>query len=812
MALLDADTIEDLLHSSSIDKGIERTIEHFINEVEIDSMFVIHYEEGYMEPKMEFEWDNTPGRKLCTLEEYINNIEKWYHFDESELFVARATTVLPAKEKEMYCNNGYESVVEYQMTNHGNVIGYIVVAWNEINDLSDETVEDIHVIFKLMNEMLCKEYFQEVVGESEGSLFRMSSNMTRTALYMVDKDFRISYCNEYARDKYPNIKKGDNVFSALWGEKSIQKNNPMYMLDEQEFVERDVYLPYLEESFHFCAEKVRKTDNSLSYILTLQEKNDDQPGYQRQLQGKKFIFAMRELYKDMIAVEIRKDRFFDLFAANADNQYSYSRDFVLKWMSKVHTDDKQKFLECFDVSFLQNAYLNGERKKEIDFRYRTHEGVYHCMNGHVLFEQNTNKDVTVYILFQDVEQMRSTKIEEERKMRESILAARSAAELKGQILANISHEIRTPMSGIISMSSVARQVYRDEERLQECLNNIDDYSEHMMQVMDELLEVVKVDQDTITISNQPFRLDHFMNRVDVAMREKVTKKNILFSIQIHCQYNQLIGDEIRLQQAVYYLMNNAISYIPTAGSITLTAKLVAVDKKKVFIRFIIDDTGSGLTDKMKECIFGFAGDSVRVVEEEHFDLSLAAELINLMGGQISVSVDGTGTHLDFTLPFEILEDQKKSVKRRKSATTRDYSGRRILLAEDSDMSQDALRAVLEVVGFEVDAVDNGEQAVIQFISKPAGTYDAVLMDIHMPFMDGREATRCIRISGKEDGEQIPIIGLMANTYDEDIEESKKAGMQTHLGKPVDVNTLYQVLDRLLPEHKNSLHNVKGGNK
>ena len=115
------------------------------------------------------------------------------------------------------------------------------------------------------------------------------------------------------------------------------------------------------------------------------------------------------------------------------------------------------------------------------------------------------------------------------------------------------------------------------------------------------------------------------------------------------------------------------------------------------------------------------------------------------------------------------------------------------------MSQDALRAVLEVVGFQVDAVDNGKKAVIQFISQPAGTYDAILMDVHMPYMDGREATRCIRISGKEDGETVPIVGLMANTYDGDVEESKSAGMQTHLPKPVDVNTLYQVLDGLLPE-------------
>lgn len=521
---------------------------------------------------------------------------------------------------------------------------------------------------------------------------------------------------------------------------------------------------------------------------------------------KKFVFAMQMLYKDMIAVEIRRDTFYNLFMVDVDNKYSYSLDFVLKWLSKVHLDDKQKFLECFDINFLQNAYMNGETKKEIDFRYRTHEGSYHCMNGKILFEQNTNKEVTAYILFQDVEQVRSSQIEEYRQLRDSLMAARSSAELKGQVLANISHEIRTPMSGIISMSSVARQVYKNEDRLLECLNNIDDYADHMMQVMDSLLETVKVDNNAITIARQPFRLENFLNRIDIAVREKIEKKNVQFTVQSYCQYKQLLGDEIRLQQAVCYLINNAISYTPISGQICLTVKQMAVDNKTVYIRFIIEDTGNGLTEKMKESIFGFTKDTENsVVEEQHFDLSLASRVIQLMGGQIGMDVNAKGTKIYFTLPFELQEEvQNKPVKKKMTPAAGNFTGKRILLAEDSEMGQDAIRAVLEVVGFTVDTVENGKKAVIQFVSQPAFTYDAVLMDVHMPFMDGREATRCIRISGKEDGEEIPIIGLMANTYDEDVEESLKAGMQAHLAKPVDVDTLYKVLRKVIPDEEELL--------
>ena len=322
----------------------------------------------------------------------------------------------------------------------------------------------------------------------------------------------------------------------------------------------------------------------------------------------------------------------------------------------------------------------------------------------------------------------------------------------------------------------------------------------MMQVMDSLLETVKVDQESITISKQPFRLENFLNQIDIDVRETIEKKNVQFDMESQCQYQQLIGDSVRLRQAMTALIKNAISYTPISGQIRLLTRQIAVDGKRVFLRFIIEDTGNGLNEKMKESIFGFSHNADNgVIDEQYFSLSLASHIIRLMGGEIGVDVTGNGTQLYFTIPFDLQEAEKnKPVKKKTNLQAGNFTGKRILIAEDSEMAQDALRAVLEVVGFEVDAAENGKKAVIQFISQPAFTYDAILMDVHMPYMDGREATRCIRISGKEDGETIPIIGLMANTYDEDIEESLKAGMQKHLPKPIDVDTLYKVLKKLIP--------------
>ncbi|MCM1498833.1 MAG: response regulator [Clostridium sp.] len=803
MGLLNVDVIEDLVHSSSVSKGIERTMEHIINELGVDSMYIIHCEEEIREPAVTYEWEGQGKKRQISLTDYIRFVEEHYHFDEEDLFVARATTVLPSEEKQIYQQIGYEAVVEYRMTNHGNVVGYIVSGWESIKELSDEDINALHVLLKLMNEMLLKQFFKDIIGESDWRLFKLEGMMTKSMMYMLDEEYRILYINNYAKEKYPNIQMGDYCYQAIRGCDSVCKECPLKNLKLHEMSEGHLYIPYLEDSFYFNGTKVKTEENRDAYVVTLQTDMPDYKLKKRRFIDRKFIFAMKSLFKDMIAVEMRRDTFYDLFKVDMDNRLSYSMDFVLKWLSKVHLDDKQKFLECFDINFLQNAFMNGERKKEIDFRYRTHEGTYHCMHGNILFEQNTNKEITAYILFQDVEQVRSNQIEEYRQMRESLMAAKSSAELKGQILANISHEIRTPMSGIISMSSVARQTYQDEDRLLECLSNIDDYTAHMVQVMDSLLQVIKVDDDAITIAQQPFRLESFLNHIDVAVREKIEKNNIQFTVRSFCRYNRVVGDRIRLEQALQYLLNNAVSCTPISGVIRLTARQVAADSSRVFIRFIIEDTGNGMTEKMKQCIFGFSQDEGNTaVEEQHFDLSLASRLIQLMGGQIGMEENANGTQIYFTIPFGIQEEvQSEQAKKKMIPAAGDFNGRRILFAEDSEMGRDAIRAVLEVVGFTVDAVDNGKKAVIQFVSQPAFTYDAVLMDVHMPYMDGREAARCIRISGKEDGETIPIIALMTDTYDEDVEESLQAGMQAHLGKPVDVDTLYKVLGKVIPDKK-----------
>ncbi|MDO5154776.1 MAG: hybrid sensor histidine kinase/response regulator [Eubacteriales bacterium] len=800
MDLLEIDALDNLIHSSSISKGIERTMEHIINELELNSMYILHYENGMESPQIAYDWELESETRNIDFQSYVNYLEEWYHFEEQDFFYAYKVTGLSKEEAKFYKKCKYKSIVEYRMLNHGNHVGYILLGWEQPKKLTDEEEKSLHILLKLMNESLVKQFYDELIGVNDWQLFKLASTMTKTMFYLIDDNFQIQYVNNYVKDLYPDIKMGDYCYSALCGTNAPCKDCPLRQMEESneiESMQTHRYFPYLQDTFWVNYLRVTMSGNRLGYAVALQKSDVLQSVEKRGALGRKFIFALSQLYKDIIVVEVRKDIFYNLLKQERENEFSYSMDFVLKWLSKLHLEDKQKFIEFFDVNFLQNDYIKGVKRKELDFRYRTHQGEYHCMNAQVIFEYSIKKEAMAYILLTDVEQVRSAHIEEQRRMRDSLMAARSSAELKGELLRNLSHDIRTPMSSILSMTSVAKQVHTQEDKLLDCLSNIDAYAEHMIQTMDSLLDMVKIDDSVIEISSQPLDMEQFLKRIDMSVQN--IAESVEFQTINQCRYNQLAGDEVRLYQALMTLIKNALSYTPKSGSVQLTVKQIAADAKNAFTRFELEDTGNGLSDRMKETVFGFHHNvDEGLIDDDCFDLSLAANIIRLMGGEIAVATSAKGTRLDFTIPLAIHEAEKAKVEKKTETFDAEvFKGKRALLAEDSEMGQDALRAVLEVVGFTVDTVDNGKKAVINFVSQPAYTYDIILMDIHMPYMGGREATKCIRISGKEDGESVPIIGLMANTFNEDVKESIESGMQDHLTKPVDVDHLYKVLQKEL---------------
>ena len=309
MGLLEAEVIEDLMHSSCISKGIERTMEHIINELVLDSMYIVRYEEGIMNPEVAFDWENGSVDRKIDFQYYVEQLENWYHFDESDYFVARAITVLPVEEKDFYTRCGYEAIVEYQMTNHGNVMGYMVLGWEHIKQLTDEEENSLHILLKLMSELLVKQFRKEVMGVSNWRLFSLEGTLTKTMFYLIDKEYRIQFVNNYVKDSYPDIKAGEFCYKVFQGEETPCKDCILKGLQGDERIEKCMYLPYLQDSFRVNACQVLISENQEGYAVTLQKNSDTQPIEQCENIGRRFIFSLGMLYKDIIAVEIRRDIF-----------------------------------------------------------------------------------------------------------------------------------------------------------------------------------------------------------------------------------------------------------------------------------------------------------------------------------------------------------------------------------------------------------------------------------------------------------------------------------------------------------------------
>jgi signal transduction histidine kinase/CheY-like chemotaxis protein len=377
------------------------------------------------------------------------------------------------------------------------------------------------------------------------------------------------------------------------------------------------------------------------------------------------------------------------------------------------------------------------------------------------------------------------------------------AKMKSDFLANMSHEIRTPMNAVIGMAEIAlRENLTDNVR--DYLLQIQNSGRNLLNIINDILDFSKIEAGKMEIFPDRYEPLSEINDIANVLVTRIGDKELeLFVIADSNIPHALEGDAMRIRQIIINLANNAIKFTQR-GTVIINISCENISDDEVMLTYHVIDTGQGISEKDLEKLFvsfqQVDSKRNRSVEGTGLGLAISQRLCEAMGGSIGVNVDGEGTHLNFNLPFDIQEEDAKPVKKKLSrAKVGDFTGKRILVAEDSELSKDAISAVLEVVGFEVDAVENGRKAVIQFVSQPAFTYDAVIMDIHMPFMDGREAAKCIRISGKEDGETLPIIGLMTESTEKDVEESIKAGMQAQLSKPVDVDTLYRVLSRYIKQ-------------
>jgi len=380
---------------------------------------------------------------------------------------------------------------------------------------------------------------------------------------------------------------------------------------------------------------------------------------------------------------------------------------------------------------------------------------------------------------------------------------------KSSFLAMMSHEMRTPMNAIIGMTNIAKST-RNVERKDYALGKIEDASTHLLGVINNILDMSKIEADKLELSPVAFDFESMINKVINIINFRVAEKTQTLTVDIDKEIPRtLICDDQRLAQIITNLLSNAVKFTPEHGAISLSARLSRQENGNSKIQFDIADTGVGISKEQQATLFNpfqqAENSTTRKYGGTGLGLAITKRIVELMEGSISVSsTPGEGSTFTFTIRVEKPDENTKSgpdepsenKKNEETGQTNQYPEYRMLLVEDVEINQEIVTAVLEPTLLKIDCANNGAEAVRKFKEAPEA-YNIIFMDVQMPVMDGFEATRIIRAQAAPNAKTIPIIAMTANVFKEDVDNCLKAGMNSHLGKPIDFNIVLQILRQYL---------------
>jgi PAS domain S-box-containing protein len=382
--------------------------------------------------------------------------------------------------------------------------------------------------------------------------------------------------------------------------------------------------------------------------------------------------------------------------------------------------------------------------------------------------------------------------------------ALSASRAKSAFLANMSHEIRTPLNAITGMTVIGKSA-ADVARKDYCFAKIENASAHLLGVINDILDMSKIEANKFELAPIEFNFEKMIQSAVNVVNFRMDEKRQQFTVHIDNAIPQaLIADDQRLAQVITNLLGNAVKFTPEHGSIRLDARFLGEQDGLCTLEIAISDTGIGISAEQQKHLFNSFQqaeiDTTRRYGGTGLGLAISKGIVEMMSGKIGVkSEPGKGSVFTFTIQAKKsaqAHDVTDEPRQAKQDIAGFFPGRRILLVEDMEINREIVLALLEPTQLEIDCAENGAEAVRKF-SKTPDRYDLIFMDVQMPEMDGYEATQCIRAMNIPKAKDIPIIAMTANVFREDVEKCMKAGMNGHVGKPLDFADVLEKLNSYL---------------
>lgn len=388
--------------------------------------------------------------------------------------------------------------------------------------------------------------------------------------------------------------------------------------------------------------------------------------------------------------------------------------------------------------------------------------------------------------------------EQEEKLTSALNWAKEANQAKSAFLSKMSHEIRTPMNGIIGMTEIAMQAECVDGKVKKCLEHIDVSSQHLLSLVNSIIDMAKIEHGDLEYKNEIFSLDDIVKETAELFTYQWQKKNITFECVVDYSAAWVIGDKLRLKQVLSNLLFNAFKFTGTGGNVTLSIKELKKTQQDIILHFCVTDDGIGIANEDQERIFeAFEQVDVgygRKNQGTGVGLAISQSIIKDMGGTLTVKSElGYGSKFCFLLTFPLGSELKMDteVVSAKEDSFYDFNGICVMLAEDNELNTEIVKTLLEQKNCNITIVGDGEQAVAFFKNSKVGYYSLILMDIQMPVMDGLEATKAIRRLDRKDASKIPIVALSANAYQEDIKKALSVGLNDYIAKPFHAKELYE---------------------
>ena len=408
--------------------------------------------------------------------------------------------------------------------------------------------------------------------------------------------------------------------------------------------------------------------------------------------------------------------------------------------------------------------------------------------------------------FKSIEETVEEQLKQHKILLDALNQAKKAETAKSNFLFNMSHDIRTPMNAILGFNTIAEKNIDNKEIALDALKKAKHSGEHMLSIINNVLDMARIGSGKLELNREVVNFPELVNKLKEMFVHDMAQKDIEFNTQFSINTEIIYSDSLRISQIIINLLSNALKFTPNGGTITFQVSEMKSSDERAYYQVRIEDTGVGMSEEFQKHLFTAFEREYNTtqsgVQGTGLGLAITKNLVNLLGGSLTYnSMVGVGT--EFTFTFKAEKADNVEVKSHETITLLpELKGKRILVVEDNMINREIARELLEDEGFIIEEAEDGTIAVDMLESKEKGYYEFVLMDVQMPIMNGYTATRKIRSSDNVDIADIPIIAMTANAFSEDRKNAFDAGMNEHIAKPLDIDALIDVLNKVYKEtHK-----------